>query len=330
MKNAPAPARKETVMRSTNTDEEKKTKKNEDEDGIVSEDLLRELLADDGFRYDVNGDELYRKYRDRYEREGRLAMKDTMGKAAALTGGYGNTYAETAAAAVRDEYAARAADKIPELYSLALERYRMGRDELRDKYETLLAREKDAAAAEAEREALARQIAKEQAAAERQAKLDALNEEKLREELSLKRDAQKLNEKKEENSAAQAAAKLAADTEYRRNSLSAKEKNDYLDYLLGLEKLASSKSGTLSDLKYSALRIKGVKDLDSLISYVQREGKKKGGLEAGNAYVRDWLDRRLATGELTEEQAGELWDFMRFYDSDFPKAGATASVPMTK
>ena len=43
-------------------------------------------------------------------------------------------------------------------------------------------------------------------------------------------------------SAAQAAAKLAADTDYNRRSLSAKEKNDYLDYLLGLEKLAYSGS----------------------------------------------------------------------------------------
>ena len=226
-------------MEKAGSEEVKNKKKNEDEEEIVSEDLLRELLRDDGFSYDVNGDELYRKYRDRYEREGRLAMKDTMGKAAALTGGYGNTYAETAAAAVRDEYAARAADKIPELYSLALERYRMGRDETRDKYEALLAREKYESEAEAAREALARQIAKETAEAERQARLDALNEEKVRGELSLKRDAQKLNEKKEENSASQAAAKLAADTEYRRGSLSAKEKNDYLDYLIALEKLAA-------------------------------------------------------------------------------------------
>ncbi|MBQ1502787.1 MAG: hypothetical protein IIZ35_02185, partial [Clostridia bacterium] len=200
-------------MEKTGIDEVRKKKKSEEETEdkgqIVSEDLLNEFLKSDGFAYDVNGDELYRKYRDRYEREGRLAMKDAMGKAAALTGGYGNTYAETAAAAVRDEYAARAADKIPELYSLALERYRMNRDGLKDKYETLFAREKYEAAAEAEREALARQIAKEAAEAERQARLDALNEEKVRGELAVKRDAQKLNEKKEENSAAQAAAKLA-------------------------------------------------------------------------------------------------------------------------
>ena len=230
-------------MRTENTEEEKKTKKESgDGGGIVSDDLLKELLRGDEFKYDVNGDELYRKYRDAYEREGRLAMKDVMGKAASLTGGYGNSYAETAGRAARDEYAARAADRIPELYELALERYRRGREELRDNYELLASREKDEAAAAAAAEALARQIAKEKAEAERQARLDALNAEKIRGELALKRDAQKLNEKKESNSAAQAAAKLAADTDYNRRSLSAKEKNDYLDYLLGLEKLAYSGS----------------------------------------------------------------------------------------
>ena len=221
----------------TEKNKKDKTEKGGDEKTVVSEDLLRELLDGDGFSYDVNSDGLYRKYRDQYEREGRLAMKDTLGKAAALTGGYGNSYAETAAGAVGDEYAARTAEIIPELYSLAYERYKLGRDELRDKYDTLLSREKDAAAAEAEREALARQIEKEKAEAERQAKLDALNEEKVKGELALKRDAQKLDEKKAENDAAHAAAKLAADIEYRLNSVGAKREGDYLDYLLGLEKL---------------------------------------------------------------------------------------------
>ena len=38
----------------------------------------------------MNSDPLYMSYRDRYAREGRLAMKNTMGQAAALTGGYGS------------------------------------------------------------------------------------------------------------------------------------------------------------------------------------------------------------------------------------------------
>ena len=48
------------------------------------------------FTYDMNEDMLYQQYKDSYTRQGKLAMQDTMGQAAALTGGYGNSYATTA------------------------------------------------------------------------------------------------------------------------------------------------------------------------------------------------------------------------------------------
>ena len=51
--------------------------------------LYDRIINREGFRYDMNSDPLYMSYRDRYAREGRLAMKNTMGQAAALTGGYG-------------------------------------------------------------------------------------------------------------------------------------------------------------------------------------------------------------------------------------------------
>lgn len=46
------------------------------------------------FSYDMGTDPLYQQYREQYQRLGRLAMQDTMGQAAALTGGYGSTYGE--------------------------------------------------------------------------------------------------------------------------------------------------------------------------------------------------------------------------------------------
>jgi hypothetical protein len=39
---------------------------------------------------------LFDQYADYYKRQGMLAMEDTVGRAAALTGGYGNSYAEVA------------------------------------------------------------------------------------------------------------------------------------------------------------------------------------------------------------------------------------------
>lgn len=48
---------------------------------------------DQGQVYDSD---LYKQYREQYIQQGNKAMRDTMGNAAALTGGYGSTYATAA------------------------------------------------------------------------------------------------------------------------------------------------------------------------------------------------------------------------------------------
>lgn len=81
------------------------------------------------FTYDLNGDMLYQQYKDQYMRQGRLAMQDTMGQAAALTGGYGNSYAATAGNQAYQSYLTQLNDVIPQLYQLALDKYdREGQD----------------------------------------------------------------------------------------------------------------------------------------------------------------------------------------------------------
>ena len=57
---------------------------------------LDSILNRKEFSYDLNGDALYQQYKDKYMTQGKLAMMDTMGQAAAMTGGYGNSYASTA------------------------------------------------------------------------------------------------------------------------------------------------------------------------------------------------------------------------------------------
>lgn len=54
------------------------------------------ILNRKDFSYDMNNDQMYQQYRDAYMRQGQQAMRDTMGAASALTGGYGSTYAQTA------------------------------------------------------------------------------------------------------------------------------------------------------------------------------------------------------------------------------------------
>lgn len=57
-----------------------------------------------------------------------------MGQAAALTGGYGNSYAQTVGQQTYQGYLQGLNDKVPELYQLALGKYQMEGDELMNKY----------------------------------------------------------------------------------------------------------------------------------------------------------------------------------------------------
>lgn len=75
------------------------------------------------FSYDPQRDPFYRQYAETYRHLGRLAMEDTVGVAAGLTGGYANSYAETAGQQAYNSYLQRLQDVLPELYGNAYERY---------------------------------------------------------------------------------------------------------------------------------------------------------------------------------------------------------------
>lgn len=75
------------------------------------------------FEYDAAKDPLYQQYKDSYTRSGQLAMRDTAAQAAALTGGYGNSYAQSAGQQAYNAYMQQLNDKIPELWQLAYGKY---------------------------------------------------------------------------------------------------------------------------------------------------------------------------------------------------------------
>ena len=106
--------------------------------------LYDQLQNREPFRYDIDADALYRQYRDQYTALGRKAMEDTMGRAQAMTGGYANSYAQTAGQQAYENYLGKLADAIPELYSQALERYQQEGSDLEEKYQrTLVLGEQD-------------------------------------------------------------------------------------------------------------------------------------------------------------------------------------------
>ena len=100
--------------------------------GQQIEDALGKILNRDPFTYNLNADPLYNQYKDQYIRGGKLAMQDTMGQAAALTGGYGNSYASTAGNQAYQGYLTGLNDKVPDLYSLALSKFNAEGDAMRD------------------------------------------------------------------------------------------------------------------------------------------------------------------------------------------------------
>lgn len=102
---------------------------------------MNSILARKDFNYDVNGDALYQQYKDRYVDLGQKAMMDTMGQAAKLTGGYGNSNAQMVGQQAYQGYLQGLTDKIPELAQLAHQRYAQQGQDLYQKYGLLSGQE---------------------------------------------------------------------------------------------------------------------------------------------------------------------------------------------
>ena len=101
------------------------------------------ILNREKFSYDLNGDALYRQYKDQAVKNGRLAMMDSMGRAAALTGGYGSSYAQSAGQQAYQKQMDSLADKAGQLQEQARQDYdRQGQLD-RDRYDLLRQQEND-------------------------------------------------------------------------------------------------------------------------------------------------------------------------------------------
>lgn len=87
------------------------------------------------FSYDPGADPVYQSYARRYAQDGLLAMRDTMGQAAALTGGYGSSYSQSAGQQRYDEYLRSLGEVLPELYGMAYQQYADQGEALRRDYD---------------------------------------------------------------------------------------------------------------------------------------------------------------------------------------------------
>lgn len=85
--------------------------------------LANQYMNRDPFSYDLASDGLYQQYADQYTRLGSQAMQDTLGQAAALTGGYNSSYSQGAGQQAYQGYLDQLNNIVPELYGQALNRY---------------------------------------------------------------------------------------------------------------------------------------------------------------------------------------------------------------
>ena len=106
--------------------------------------LLNQLLQRESFQYSYTKDPLYRQYEQNYLQNAHNASADAAAQAAALTGGYGSSYATSAAQQAYQQQIGALSSAIPTLYSLALDTYTSGGNELVSQLDQLNNSEQDA------------------------------------------------------------------------------------------------------------------------------------------------------------------------------------------
>lgn len=179
--------------------------------------LYEQIVTRPAFRYDPLSDPLYQGYRTQMVTEGERAMRDTMGQAASLTGGYGSSYAQGVGQLQYDYYLQRLGQVMPELYKAAWEKWSAEGDDLYRRFDASLDLRQDEEGRTRERYNQA--VAIEQQAYDREQ--DRLNRETAAEQQAYQREQDRLNR-------ADAREKLAYQREQDRLAqAAAQEKLDY-------------------------------------------------------------------------------------------------------
>lgn len=103
--------------------------------------LMDSIMNRDKFSYDLNGDALYQQAKDKYVQLAKLGQADAIGQASAMTGGYGNSYAQSVGQQAYQSQLDNLNDIIPDLYAMALDQYNREGQDLYNQYGMLADRE---------------------------------------------------------------------------------------------------------------------------------------------------------------------------------------------
>lgn len=107
----------------------------------VLDSIMDQIQNPEKFKYEFNGDELFKNYADLYTQYGKQASLDAMGQAAGLTGGYGNSYGQQAGQQAYQQYLLSLYDKGLDLRNTAYQGYQDELANLKDAYSAMQAAE---------------------------------------------------------------------------------------------------------------------------------------------------------------------------------------------
>ena len=96
--------------------------------------LFDRVMNQESFSYDPKTDRLFQMYKQQYQSRGQSAMQNAMGVAAAASGGYNSSAAQTSAQSVYQTYMDELSDRAAETYQNALDMYKYNQQNLLDKY----------------------------------------------------------------------------------------------------------------------------------------------------------------------------------------------------
>ena len=85
--------------------------------------ILQQIQKPGTFKYDMNGDALFNSYKDLVSEQARQGAVNAQGMAAGLTGGYGNSYAQSAGAQAYQQALLPLYERIPDFANLARQNY---------------------------------------------------------------------------------------------------------------------------------------------------------------------------------------------------------------
>lgn len=99
--------------------------------------LINDFMNREDFEYDVDKDQMFQQALASAMNSGKSAMQHTMGQAAALTGGYGSTYATSAGNQAYNAFIEDAYNNLPEYYNMALAAYEAEGQQMLQQYSML-------------------------------------------------------------------------------------------------------------------------------------------------------------------------------------------------